>query len=140
MKKKLLILFTIIMTFTLCGCGTKEESNLVELTFDELTKKVENKEDFILVIESDQCSACAIYMPTMEEVVKNYNVKVNYINIHDLTDEQSAKLATYVYTNSTPLTVYFKEGVASDTHNRIVGAANYDAIVESFTKNGYIGK
>ena len=102
--------------------------------------KVENKEDFILVIESDQCSACAIYMPTMEEVVKNYNVKVNYINIHVLTDEQSAKLATYVYTNSTPLTVYFKEGVASDTHNRIVGAANYDAVVESFTKNGYIGK
>ena len=41
MKKKLLILFTIIMTFTLCGCGAKEESNLVELTFDELTKKVE---------------------------------------------------------------------------------------------------
>lgn len=140
MKKKLLILFTIIMTFTLCGCGTKEESNLVELTFDELTKKVENKEDFILVIESDQCSACTIYMPTMEKVVKNYNVKVNYINIRVLTDEQSAKLATYVYTNSTPLTVYFKEGVASDTHNRIVGAANYDAVVESFTKNGYIGK
>ena len=103
-------------------------------------KKVENKEDFILVIESDQCSACTIYMPTMEKVVKNYNVKVNYINIRVLTDEQSAKLATYVYTNSTPLTVYFKEGVASDTHNRIVGAANYDAIVESFTKNGYIGK
>ena len=43
MKKKLLILFTIIMTFTLCGCGAKEESNLVELTFDELTKKVDTQ-------------------------------------------------------------------------------------------------
>ena len=42
MKKKLLILFTIIMTFALCGCGTKEESNLVELTFDEFNYSLNN--------------------------------------------------------------------------------------------------
>ena len=99
---------------------------------------INNKEDFVLGIGSETCSACEAYKPTMEKVITNYNLRINYINIYPLEDEERAKLLSYVYYTSTPTTVFFEKGVAAGTHNRITGAVSYDKVVEALTKNGYI--
>jgi len=136
MKKKILFLLVGVLLFTLTGCG--KETTYHEVKIDELTKMVEGKESFVLVIGSETCSACESFKPTMEKVISTYNLRINYINIYPLTDEEKSKLLSYVYYTSTPTTVYFEEGVATDTHNRLTGAVSYDKVVESLKKNGYI--
>ena len=132
-KKTPLLLLAVI---ALTGCN--KETTYHEVKIDELTKMIEDKESFVLVVGSETCSACEAYKPTMEKVITNYNIRVNYINIYPLTDEEKAKLLSYVYYTSTPTTVYFEKGEATETHNRLTGAVSYDKIVESLKKNGYI--
>lgn len=136
MKKKIFFIAIIALAFVLTGCGKRTTYN--EVTIDELTKMIEKKESFVLVIGSETCSACEAYKPTMEKVITNYNLKINYINIYPLTDEEKAKLITYAYYANTPTTVYFNDGVATDTHNRLLGAVSYETVVASLKKNGYI--
>ncbi len=136
MKKKILLLIVAIIAIALTGCGG--EKGYHEVKIDELGKMIKDKESFVLVIGSETCSACEAYKPTMEKVITTYNVRVNYINIYPLKDEEKAELLSYVYYNSTPTTVFFEEGVASGTHNRITGAESYDKVVEMLKKNGYI--
>ncbi len=140
MKKKILLIIVALL-FCVTGCGTdNKETTYHEVTIDQLNQKIANKENFILMIGSSTCSACATYKVSLDAVIAKYNVYVNYINVEDLKDEEKAKLLAAVYYNSTPTTVYFTDGIASDTHNRIIGAASYDDIVADFKFNGYIGK
>ena len=135
MKKKLFAVIILALLFVLTGC---KKTTYEEVTIDELTKMVNDKESFVLVIGSETCSACESYRPVMEKVIQEYNLTINYINIYRLTDEEKAKLLTYAYYANTPTTVYFEKGVATDTYNRIVGAVSYDKVVESLKRNGYI--
>ena len=86
MKKKILFVTIIALLFALTGCG--KETTYHEVSIDELTKMVENKESFVLVIGSETCSACESYKPTMEKIISTYNIRINYINIYPLKDEQ----------------------------------------------------
>ncbi len=135
MRKKLFAVIILALLFVLTGC---KKTTYEEVTIDELTKMVNDKESFVLVIGSETCSACESYRPVMEKVIQEYNLTINYINIYQLTDEEKAKLLTYAYYANTPTTVYFEKGVATDTYNRIVGAVSYDKVVESLKRNGYI--
>ncbi len=136
MKKKILFVIVAALLFVVTGCG--KETTYHEVSYDELTKMINNKESFVLVIGSETCSACESYKPTMEKIITNYNVRINYINIYPLTQEQKAGLIGYVYYQNTPTTVYFVKGEATETYNHIVGAADYDKVLASLKKNGYI--
>lgn len=138
MKKRIFIVIAALLLL-LTGCGDKKKT-YHEITLDELNSKIEAKDDFVLVLGASTCSACASYKVTMEKVINEYDLEVFYLDGGDLKTEEKAALLKIVYYTSTPTTVYFTDGIASDTHNRIVGAANYDAIVEDFKDNGYIGK
>lgn len=138
--KKIMFMIMVSALIFLTGCGNKNQGPYQELTLDELKGKVEAKDDFILVLGASTCSACASYKFTMAEVVEKYDVTVYYLEGDKLEAEEKAELLKMVYYASTPTTVYFTDGKASSTHNRIVGAANYDAVVEDFKDNGYIGK
>ncbi len=136
MKKKILFVIVAVLLFVVTGCG--KETTYHEVSYDELGKMIKNKESFVLVIGSETCSACESYKPTMEKIITNYNIRVNYINVYQLTQEQKAGLIKYVYYANTPTTVYFVNGEATETHNHIVGAADYDKVLASLKKNGYI--
>ncbi len=136
MKKKILFVIMALLLVVVTGGG--KERTYHEVSYDELNKMVKDKESFVLVIGSETCSACESYKPTMEKIITNYNVRINYINIYQLSEEEKAGLIQLAYYANTPTTVYFKDGVATDTYNRIVGAASYDTVLESLKKNGYI--
>lgn len=136
MKKRFLFVIMIALLFALTGCG--KETTYHEVSYDDLNKMIENKESFVLVIGSETCSACESYKPTMEKIISTYNIRVNYINIYPLTDKEKAGLISHVYYANTPTTVYFVKGEATDTYNRLVGAVDYDTVLASLKKNGYI--
>ena len=126
----------VAIIFAITGCG--KETTYHEVSYDELNKMVKNKESFVLVIGSETCSACELYKPTMEKIITNYNIRINYINVYPLKEEEKAGLLQLAYYSNTPTTVYFVDGVATENYNRLVGAKSYDDVVASLKKNGYI--
>ncbi len=140
MKKRIFIIIAaFLLLITGCG-GEKGATTYQELTLDELTKKIDAKENFVLVLGSSTCSACATYKVTMEEIITKYNLTIYHFDGGELKDEERAKLLSIVYYTSTPTTVYFKDGKAEETHKRLVGAVEYDKAIDFLKQKGYIGK
>ena len=131
--KKILILFITLFMLTACGNKTYDE-----ISYDELNKMLEKKQDFILFIGSDTCSACNTYKETLNDVIEEYGTDVKYINLASLSKAEESSLVSKFPINGTPTTVFITNGEEEDTHNRIVGSAKKSEIVNEFKENGYI--
>ena len=87
------------------------EVGLNEITYKEYEEMVNNGDAFVVVIERTGCSYCQMYMPILEEVVKEQKIAVTYINTDNLTEEEFEKLSTtnkYLKKNQwgTPTTLF----------------------------------
>lgn len=131
--KKILILFITLFMLTACGNKTYDE-----ISYDELNKMLEKKQDFILFIGSDTCSACNTYKGTLNDVIEEYGTDVKYINLASLSKAEESSLVSKFPINGTPTTIFITDGEEEDTHNRIVGSAKKSEIVNEFKENGYI--
>ncbi len=133
MKK---ILLCIIGILFLTGC----EKDYTRITYNELETKLNNHENFVLVIGSATCFACDIYEETMKKVMSKNNIEIFFIDLDALTDAEHSKIYnkfTYAYT---PTTIFIKDGEDSGTHNRFTRAADYEEVVDRLKKLGYIGE
>ena len=70
--------------------------------------------------------------------MQDYKINANILNISNLNQEETKKLAQYVNFSGTPTTIFFNEGKEKTTLNRLVGYANKDKIVERLKSLGYI--
>lgn len=130
------ILILIVALFMLTGCGGNKTYD--EISYDELNKMLEDKQDFILFIGSDTCSACNTYKGTLNDVIEEYGTDVKYIDLASLSEAQESSLISKFPITGTPTTVFITNGEEEDTHNRIVGSAKKSEIIEEFKDNGYI--
>lgn len=142
MKKKIIALFlTIVVVLTTSGCN--KLTTYEELNYNELMNKIEQKEDFILMIGSSQCSHCSAFKKTLEKVIENYQIKIYYINIYNLTDEEDKELSKHFYFSGTPTTVFVENGTELKDENgnikdRIDGNRPYKTVIEKLRKLGYV--
>lgn len=132
MKKVLLVL----LVFLLIGCS--KITTYQTIKYSELESKMNNKDTFVLVIGSKECSACANYKITMEEVIKQYQLKIYFIDLADIETTDRNKLNSKFSFAYTPTTVFIVDGVEKTTSNRIVGTTTKSKIVDALTKEGYI--
>lgn len=133
MKKILIIL---LLSLTLVGC-TNKNTKPIEITYKELLVKVENKETFPLLIGAKTCSACQLFEPKLEKVISKYNLKVYYIDIEKLGDDDN--LDNIVRFTGTPTLAFIKDGEETSSYNRLEnGNASSNEIIKIMTKNGYI--
>lgn len=135
MKKILIILFSVFM---ITGCGDKLRT-YTEITFAEYANMIENKETFILLIGQPNCSHCADFKPTIEKIIKKYQIEVKYIDISKLSDKEYSILKNKTFVSGTPNTVFIKDGKL-DTRAKIGGAKSYNAVVNALKKVGYINE
>lgn len=135
MKKIFLVIIALLPFFT--GCGSKL-TTYEEIDYDEFIDKIENKDDFVLFIGSATCQHCDAFKETIKSVVKNYQVKIYYIDIHKFTEQQSNKFKTYINFSATPTTVFIYNGDEKTTYNRINGNLSYDKVIDKLTKAGFI--
>lgn len=134
MKKIIMIMISCLL---LSGCGQKDPYK--EVSYDTLNRMVEEKESFVLVIGSNDCTHCADYKTTMTDVVKRYKVTIHYIDVSKLDSNQVAKLRNKFSFTGTPTTVFVEKGKEKDAQfNRINGAKDYDTIIKRLKKNNYI--
>lgn len=133
---KRIIIVCLISIFLLTGC--EKIKTYQEINFDEYNKMIEEKQSFILFIGSETCSACQIYKKYLNEVIKDYQVKVKYIDLDKFTDDQYNKFKVKHSFTGTPTTIFINDGVEKSIYNRINGSEGYEQIVEKLKENGYI--
>lgn len=115
-----------------------KDKTLISISFNELEKKVNNKDTFILVLTQKQCSHCAEYKPVLKEVLYEYDLKAYELDQKTLTKTEKAKLKDIASITGTPTTVFISEGSEIATATRIHGAASKGTIISRFKAMGYI--
>lgn len=87
------------------------EVGLNQITYSDYKKMVEDGDAFVVVIERAGCGYCQMYMPILEEYVKEKQIAVTYIDTDTLTEDEFNELSTtnkYLKKNNwgTPTTLF----------------------------------
>ena len=104
MKKKDIILIVgvlfvvLVAIFAIGGTEAKiidlpvalsgEDTGLLKIAYSDYASKIENNENFIIIIERTGCSYCEMYMPIVEEAANELSIPVYYIDTADLTNDE----------------------------------------------------
>lgn len=131
------LLLSIILLITITGCGSTK-TNLKEISFNEFKEKIENKESFAIYIGNQDCSHCNSYKPTLEDVVKEYNITLYHLDNSKLTEEEYDEFETYINISGTPTVAFITDGEEETALNRIVGEETKENTIKRFKINGYI--
>ncbi len=133
MKKTLIIIITVITIFTLTGCTGPKTYD--EISFTQLEEKINSKEDFILLIGAENCSACKSYKVVLEKLIEKYKLDIKYIDHSKLSEDEEADLLSNFYFTATPTMVFIKKGKEID---RMVGNQKYSKTLEKLKEKNYI--
>lgn len=142
-KKKVIILVSICLTILLGDFFADMILGMnyfSEIKYDEIMKKIENKEDVVLLISQTTCSHCATYKPKLEDVANEYKIDVYYIDIDLLDEDEYNELNSRLSfaTSGTPLTIFLKNGEEATVANRIKGDASKEKIIKKLKSNDFI--
>lgn len=137
---KIIIAFILILLIiTILFKNDNNKGELIELTYNNVIEKIDNEEDFILVISQSTCSHCATYKPKLINIAKNYNINIYYINIDlENNDIKTKFLKDFNLSGATPTTIFIKKGTETSLLNRIEGDVSEKKIIEKFKKMGFI--
>lgn len=134
MKK--LILALLVSGLLLSGCTTASES-ATQIKAAEVIKLLDKGETLVVYLGASTCSACLSFKPTVKEIIKNYKIKIYYVEINnDVSADLESLIAKYlVKAEWTPTTYIFKEGKLLDSQS---GALSYTTLKKWFVKYGVI--
>lgn len=137
--KHIKILLILAFVLTLTGCFNKGKG-YTEISYDKLIKKLNNKESFVLMIGSSECTHCDEFKLTLEEINKKYSINIQYIDIYKIKDdaEKEANLKRLFPYSGTPTTVNIVDGKEETILSRIEGSRDYSDTKEKLIKWGYI--
>ena len=140
-KKRAIIIAVICLIFLIGGFVIDSilgKSYFKELKYDDVIEKIENKEDFILLVSQTGCTHCISYKPKLKEVAKEHKVYVYYIDVDLLNEKETDNFKKYISFTSTPVTLFLRNGEETTAANRITGDASKDKIIKKFKSNGFI--
>jgi predicted bacteriocin transport accessory protein len=132
--KKIVALFILMMT-VLAGCTTS--ADVTSIKASDAIKRLDAAESMVLVIGISTCSACKEYKPIVREIVKNYEVKIYYLELDsDVNTDVTALIEKYlVEARWTPTTYIFKNGVLVESKT---GAIKYSTLKDWLQLNDII--
>ena len=140
-KKKIIIL-VVFCLLVLLGAVLADrimgKSYFNKIDYKEIVKKIENKESFVFMISQTTCSHCASYKPKIEKVANEHKINIYYIDVDLLNDTEVSELKSYVNYDSTPSTIFIKNGEESSAAARINGDASIEKIESKLKSNGFI--
>ena len=87
-----------------------ENKALIELKYNELLEKLDNKESFILILSQTGCSHCAHYKPTLKTTLSEHNLTAYYIEVDLFNDTERTKMKKIFDYQVTPTTIFIKDG------------------------------
>ena len=100
----LVLVIVIVAIFSTKGTKAQEdieypltlagEVGLNQITYSQYKEMVDNGDAFVVIIERAGCKYCQMYMPIVEEYVKEKKIAINYIDTDTLTEEEFQELST----------------------------------------------
>lgn len=117
----LVLVIVIVAIFSTRGTKAQEdieypltlagEVGLNQITYSQYKEMVDKGDAFVVIIERAGCKYCQMYMPIVEEYVKEKKIAINYIDTDTLTEEEFQELSTknnYLKRNNwgTPTTLF----------------------------------
>ena len=125
-----------------------KEQYITFINYDEYKSLIRNDKTNIIVVGQTSCSHCIAIKPALNSVAGDYNLTINYLNLTDLTEEESNKffesLEKIEYNDpdfledgsfGTPLTLIVKNGKVD---RYISGERTISQLVREFTRAGLI--
>lgn len=107
-----------------------ERVSPTEITVDEYLDIYNGTEKQIILLSRPTCQYCQIATPILENLIYNYDIKINYINTDELDDDSNAKLVTS--------DDYFSEGYGTPTVLVVGNGEIKDTIDGLVTRDDYI--
>ena len=135
MKKVKYILLVFLFAVLCTGCN---KSNLKSLSFNELNKKLENNESFFFVVIRDGCQHCEGFIPKVEEVLNEYDIIGYKLNYTDLSSDEDDEFYNMFGVDSTPTTIFIKDGKEVSILQRLIGNVSKDKLISKLKTNNYI--
>ena len=133
-----IVILVLLLAFLIINKAISK-GNLVELTYDEFVQKIDNEESFVLCISLTTCSHCATYKPKLESVAKDYGIDLYYIDIDKYSEEEQEEFEKIInFNDSTPTTVFLKNGKETTASNRINGDVSTSRIIDKLKSNDFI--
>ena len=133
-----IVILVLLLAFLIINKAISK-GNLVELTYDEFVQKIDNEESFVLCISLTTCSHCATYKPKLESVAKDYAIDLYYIDIDKYSEEEQEEFEKIInFNDSTPTTVFLKNGKETTASNRINGDVSTSRIIDKLKSNDFI--
>ena len=124
------------------------EKSLTFVNYDEYKSLIRSDDTHIIVIGQTSCNHCIAIKPALNSVAEDYNLTINYLNLTELTEEESDKffesLKKIEYNDpdfledgsfGTPLTLIVEDGKVD---RYISGSRTISQLVREFTKAGLI--
>ncbi len=131
--KKIFILSLFVMI--LSGCG---KSYIIDSSIEDIVKKVNNNESFILYIGSSNCSHCKTFRPKLEKIVNNNKIEVYYVDISKLDQDELSILSSISSYSGTPNTAFIVNGEDPGSQTHIDGDVDESYIKQALKDNGYL--
>lgn len=104
MKKKILLIITILLLATACS-----SSYLKKINLNTLNEKISNEESFVLYLtENDEVGNTL--RNTLLKVAKELNIQTFYLNTNNLNDEELENLKENFYFEDSNIIVFVKNG------------------------------
>lgn len=114
-----------------------EETTLTKIDYSSYVEKINNNDNFIIIIERTGCGYCEMYMPIVEESASELAIPVYYIDTADLSSDELTELGvsnSYLKRNQwgTPTTLLMSGSTVVDS---ISGLVEKEKFVEFIEKN-----
>lgn len=123
--KKIMLVFLLLVTA--CSTAPKDlpEGKVVTITQEEALKKMENKEDFVLLVSAENCPGCKKLHSELETQLASVSTVVYEVVLGDMqSQDQEALRAVFEQAQEnfegfegTPYYAYYKKGENKDYKN-----------------------
>ena len=111
MKKLILVISILFLT---CACS----NNLKSIKVDNLEKRLNNKESFILYL-TDEDEEGLTLKKTLKKALKDEKINYFYINTDKLNDEDEKKLESLFTYEDSNIIIFIKNGQENSVLSRI---------------------
>ena len=135
----IILLITILTILIGNSIITTKKGELIKITYNEIQKKIENKDNFVLIVSQSTCSHCATYKPKMKIIAKDYGLDIYYID-YDLEKNKEDFISNFDLSGATPTTLFFIKGKEKSILNRLEGDLSSKKVIEKLKEMGFISK
>lgn len=132
MKKKILLIITVLLLASACS------SNLKSINLKKLNDKLDNKETFILYLTNEDEYGNTL-KNTLQKVAHDSELETFYVNTEKLNDEELKTLKEDFYFDESNIIIFVKEGNENTVLSRIDNVYISEEKLKTELKNqGYL--